>query len=122
MSQENVDMVERAFEAWNRADIEGYLAHLSSDVEGVPVGACFGAPIASATITAVIAGAHTIIFAEDAGRAREFLHDVLGFEGVDAGEGDDAAPLHPVVERAVGAPVGRIRRQVAENRAARRGV
>jgi catechol 2,3-dioxygenase-like lactoylglutathione lyase family enzyme len=35
----------------------------------------------------VIAGAHTIIFAEDAERAREFLHDVLGFEGVDAGEG-----------------------------------
>jgi ketosteroid isomerase-like protein len=39
MSQENVDMVQRAFEAWNRGDIEGYLAHLSSDVEGVPVGA-----------------------------------------------------------------------------------
>jgi catechol 2,3-dioxygenase-like lactoylglutathione lyase family enzyme len=35
----------------------------------------------------VIDGAHTIIFAEDAERAREFLHDVLGFEGVDAGEG-----------------------------------
>jgi catechol 2,3-dioxygenase-like lactoylglutathione lyase family enzyme len=35
----------------------------------------------------VIAGAHTIIFAEDAERAREFLHDVLGFEGIDAGEG-----------------------------------
>ena len=32
-------MVQRAFEAWNRGDIEGYLAHLSSDVEGVPVGA-----------------------------------------------------------------------------------
>jgi ketosteroid isomerase-like protein len=39
MSQENVDMVQRAFEAWNRGDIEGYVAHLSSDVEGVPVGA-----------------------------------------------------------------------------------
>jgi ketosteroid isomerase-like protein len=39
MSQENVDMVQRAFEAWNRGDIEGNLAHLSSDVEGVPVGA-----------------------------------------------------------------------------------
>ena len=39
MSQENVDMVQRAFEAWNRGDIDGYLAHLSSDVEGVPVGA-----------------------------------------------------------------------------------
>ena len=47
----------------------------------------FGAPIAGATITAVIAGAHTIIFAEDAERARKFLHDVLGFEGVDAGDG-----------------------------------
>ena len=32
-------MVQRAFEAWNRGDIEGYLAHLSPDVEGVPVGA-----------------------------------------------------------------------------------
>ena len=40
-----------------------------------------------ATIHAVIAGAHTIIFAEDAERARPFLRDVLGFEGVDAGEG-----------------------------------
>jgi catechol 2,3-dioxygenase-like lactoylglutathione lyase family enzyme len=49
--------------------------------------ACVGAPIASATIAAVIAGAHTIVFAEDAERAREFLHDVLGFEGVDAGDG-----------------------------------
>src|SRR5829696_1564204 len=48
---------------------------------------CSGAARASATITAMIAGAHTIIFAEDAERAREFLHDVLGFEGVDAGEG-----------------------------------
>ncbi len=35
----------------------------------------------------VIAGAHTIIFADDAARARAFLRDVLGFEGVDAGEG-----------------------------------
>ena len=35
----------------------------------------------------MIAGAHTIIFAEDAERAREFIHDVLGFEGVDAGDG-----------------------------------
>jgi catechol 2,3-dioxygenase-like lactoylglutathione lyase family enzyme len=35
----------------------------------------------------MIAGAHTIIFAEDAERARAFLRDVLGFEGVDAGDG-----------------------------------
>jgi catechol 2,3-dioxygenase-like lactoylglutathione lyase family enzyme len=35
----------------------------------------------------VIAGAHTIIFAEDAERARAFLRDVLGFDGVDAGDG-----------------------------------
>ncbi len=35
----------------------------------------------------MIAGAHTIIFAEDAERARGFLRDVLGFEGVDAGDG-----------------------------------
>jgi catechol 2,3-dioxygenase-like lactoylglutathione lyase family enzyme len=35
----------------------------------------------------VIAGAHTIIYAEDAERARAFLRDVLGFPGVDAGDG-----------------------------------
>ena len=35
----------------------------------------------------MIAGAHTILFAEDAERAREFLRDVLEFEAIDAGEG-----------------------------------
>jgi catechol 2,3-dioxygenase-like lactoylglutathione lyase family enzyme len=35
----------------------------------------------------VIAGAHTILFAEDAERARAFLRDVLGLESVDAGRG-----------------------------------
>lgn len=35
----------------------------------------------------VIAGAHTIIFADDAEAARAFFRDVLGFKGVDAGEG-----------------------------------
>jgi catechol 2,3-dioxygenase-like lactoylglutathione lyase family enzyme len=35
----------------------------------------------------VIAGAHTIIFAEDAERARAFLRDVLELESVDAGDG-----------------------------------
>jgi catechol 2,3-dioxygenase-like lactoylglutathione lyase family enzyme len=35
----------------------------------------------------VIAGAHTILFADDAQRARAFLRDVLGLEGVDAGDG-----------------------------------
>jgi catechol 2,3-dioxygenase-like lactoylglutathione lyase family enzyme len=35
----------------------------------------------------MIAGAHTIIFAEDAERARTFVRDVLGFQAVDAGEG-----------------------------------
>ena len=35
----------------------------------------------------MIAGAHTIIFAEDAERARAFFRDVLGFASVDAGEG-----------------------------------
>jgi catechol 2,3-dioxygenase-like lactoylglutathione lyase family enzyme len=38
-------------------------------------------------IPAVIAGAHAILFAEDADAARRFLRDVLGFAGVDAGEG-----------------------------------
>ncbi len=41
---------------------------------------------------------------------------------VHAGETDHAAPLHPVVEIALAAPVGRIGRGVAEDRAARRGV
>lgn len=36
---------------------------------------------------AVIAGAHTIVFADDAERARAFFRDVLGFPSVDAGEG-----------------------------------
>jgi catechol 2,3-dioxygenase-like lactoylglutathione lyase family enzyme len=35
----------------------------------------------------VIAGAHTIIFADDAEAARAFFRDVLGFKGVEAGEG-----------------------------------
>jgi catechol 2,3-dioxygenase-like lactoylglutathione lyase family enzyme len=35
----------------------------------------------------VIAGAHTLIYAEDAGAARAFLRDVLGFSSVDAGDG-----------------------------------
>jgi hypothetical protein len=35
----------------------------------------------------MIAGAHTILFAEDAGLARAFLRDVLGLEAVDAGDG-----------------------------------
>jgi catechol 2,3-dioxygenase-like lactoylglutathione lyase family enzyme len=38
-------------------------------------------------MAAVIAGAHTIIFAEDAERARAFLRDVLGLPSVDAGDG-----------------------------------
>ena len=35
----------------------------------------------------MIAGAHTIIFAEDAEAARAFFRDVLGFANVDAGDG-----------------------------------
>jgi catechol 2,3-dioxygenase-like lactoylglutathione lyase family enzyme len=35
----------------------------------------------------VIAGTHTILFAEDAEAARAFLRDVLGLPAVDAGEG-----------------------------------
>jgi catechol 2,3-dioxygenase-like lactoylglutathione lyase family enzyme len=35
----------------------------------------------------VIAGAHTIIYAENAEAARAFLRDVLGLASVDAGEG-----------------------------------
>ena len=40
MSQERfVEVVQRAFEVWNRGDIDGYLAHLCLDVEFAPVGA-----------------------------------------------------------------------------------
>jgi catechol 2,3-dioxygenase-like lactoylglutathione lyase family enzyme len=35
----------------------------------------------------VIAGAHTIVFAEDADAARAFFRDVVGFPAVDAGDG-----------------------------------
>ena len=35
----------------------------------------------------MIAGAHTILYAKDARKARAFLRDVLGFRAVDAGEG-----------------------------------
>jgi catechol 2,3-dioxygenase-like lactoylglutathione lyase family enzyme len=35
----------------------------------------------------MIAGAHTIIYAEDAEKARVFFRDVLGFASVDAGGG-----------------------------------
>jgi catechol 2,3-dioxygenase-like lactoylglutathione lyase family enzyme len=35
----------------------------------------------------VIAGAHTLVYAEDAEKARAFFRDVLGFPRVDAGEG-----------------------------------
>jgi catechol 2,3-dioxygenase-like lactoylglutathione lyase family enzyme len=42
----------------------------------------------------MIAGAHTILFAEDAERARAFLRDGLGFEGIDAGDGWGRGPGH----------------------------
>ena len=35
----------------------------------------------------MIAGAHAIVFAEDAELARAFVRDVLGFPSVDAGDG-----------------------------------
>jgi catechol 2,3-dioxygenase-like lactoylglutathione lyase family enzyme len=35
----------------------------------------------------MIAAAHTIIYAEDADKARAFFRDVLGFRSVDAGHG-----------------------------------
>ncbi|ODU02400.1 MAG: extradiol dioxygenase [Pseudonocardia sp. SCN 72-86] len=35
----------------------------------------------------MISGLHTIVYAEDASRARDFLRDVLGFDHVDAGGG-----------------------------------
>ncbi len=40
MSQDDViEVVQRAFEAWNRGDIDAYLALLCRDVEAVPFGA-----------------------------------------------------------------------------------
>ena len=40
MSQEKfVEVVQQAFEVWNRGDIDAYLAHLRLDVEFAPVGA-----------------------------------------------------------------------------------
>jgi ketosteroid isomerase-like protein len=40
MSQDElVEVVQRAFAAWNRGDIDGYLALLCLDVEAVPFGA-----------------------------------------------------------------------------------
>ena len=35
----------------------------------------------------MIAGAHTIVYADDADAARAFFRDVLGFDAVDAGDG-----------------------------------
>lgn len=35
----------------------------------------------------MIAGAHTLVYAEDAEQARAFFRDVLGFPSVDVGEG-----------------------------------
>lgn len=39
------------------------------------------------TFGVVIAGVHTILYAEDAEQARAFLRDALGLDGVDAGDG-----------------------------------
>ncbi len=38
-------------------------------------------------VPALIAGAHAIVFADDAEAARAFLRDVLGLASVDAGDG-----------------------------------
>lgn len=35
----------------------------------------------------MITGAHTIVYSKDAATVRAFLHDVLGFGSVDAGDG-----------------------------------
>ena len=43
----------------------------------------------------MIAGAHTIVYADDADAARIFFRDVLGFDGVDAGDGWLIFPLPP---------------------------
>src|SRR5918994_2487770 len=60
----------------------------------------------STTIRGMIAGAHTIIFAEDAERARAFLRDVLGLDGVDAGDGWLIFALPPARSRSTLGPDG----------------
>lgn len=45
------------------------------------------APRYLALVTPGIAGAHAIVFAEDAEQARTFVRDVLGLDAVDAGDG-----------------------------------
>ena len=47
MAQENAEIVHQAFEAWNRGDIEAYLAHLCPDVEAVPAGGIAAAEVNS---------------------------------------------------------------------------
>ena len=54
----------------------------------------------------MIAGAHAIVYAEDAEAARAFFRDVLGFDGVDAGDGwlifalpPGELAVHPAAER-----------------------
>jgi predicted enzyme related to lactoylglutathione lyase len=42
---------------------------------------------AGGTVTVVINATHSIIYAEDAGKARAFFRDVLGFANVDAHDG-----------------------------------
>jgi hypothetical protein len=51
---------------------------------GEPIGHFRGASVSS---NAVITGAHTIIYSEQAEAVREFCRDVLGFDSVDAGGG-----------------------------------
>ena len=51
-----------------------------SDPEGLTLGQCCDDP-------PVIAGVHTLIFAEDAEAARAFFRDVLGFPHVEAHPG-----------------------------------
>jgi catechol 2,3-dioxygenase-like lactoylglutathione lyase family enzyme len=51
----------------------------------------------------MIAGAHVILFAEDAARARAFLGDALGLDSVDAGGGWRIFALPPAELAALGA-------------------
>lgn len=58
----------------------------------------------------MLIGLHTIVYAEDAGRARAFLRDTLGLAGVDAGDGwliFAAPPAELAVHPADGPSVGR---------------
>ena len=72
MTQENVEIVRRAYEAFNRGDIDGALADLASDFEYTPSGA-----IPGVTKTAL-----AMRCALSASRPKQLLRQPGDFEGL----------------------------------------